>query len=255
LQITRPSSSLLTFLSVLIPVFVRTGDFSLSFRRSVPLLFVSMCTFIANDLDDADKDRINHPDRPLASGRLAPATAAVAYFASLMFALLSTRFYVGTSRIAFLYYVMLATWISYHYVVEYLPVIKPVYVAAVATLPVTIVAAFYPTETALRRVVIVLFLFALGRELCKDLPDRAGDPKSPLHFISAQNVARFAFSVQVIGLGFLTFNVKNILGIVLFITMTVLLVTAGLFWFRSTRFLAALRLMQAILFLGLYFLL
>lgn len=255
LQITRPSSSLLTFLSVLIPVYVRTNDFGISLRRSLPLLFASMCTFIGNDLDDTEKDRINHPERPLPSGRIAPSVAASAYFVSLLLGLLSIRFYVGTNRIAFLYYALLATWISYHYVVEYLPTIKALYVASVSILPVLIVAAYYPSEHTPRHVAAALFLFMLGRELCKDLPDRAGDPKSRLHSVQPLAVARSAFAIQAVGLILLGLRISGPLTGTIFVAMSVGIVVAYLCWFRGERLLTALRIMQVVLFLGLCFLL
>jgi geranylgeranylglycerol-phosphate geranylgeranyltransferase len=255
LQITRPSSTLLTFFSVFVPVYVRTSDLGISLRRSLPLLFVSICTFIGNDLDDIDKDRINHPERPLPSGQIAPAIAASAYFISLVLGLLSVRFYVGTNKIAFLYYALLATWISYHYVVEYLPAIKASYVASVSVLPVLIIAAYYPTELTPRYVAVALFLFMLGRELCKDLPDRAGDPKSVLHSVRPLSVARFAFTIQAIGLVLLGLRVRDLLTGIIFVTMFTCVAGAYLCWFRWARVVTALRIMQGVLFLGLCFLL
>jgi len=255
LQITRPSSTLLTFLSVLVPIYVRTSDLGISLRRALPLLFASICTFIGNDLDDIDKDRINHPDRPLPSGHVAPAIAASAYFISLILGLLSVRFYVGTNRIAFLYYALLATWISYHYVVEFLPAIKAPYVASVSVLPVLIIAAYYPSEPTPRYVAVALFLFMLGRELCKDLPDRPGDPKSVLHLVRPTSVARFAFIIQVIGLVLLGLRVRDLFTGTIFAAMLACVAFAYLCWFRWARVVTALRVMQGVLFLGLCFLL
>jgi geranylgeranylglycerol-phosphate geranylgeranyltransferase len=255
LQIVRPYSSLLTFLSILIPVFTRTNDFNLSLRRSIPLLFISMCTFIANDLDDIEKDTINHPDRPLPSGELTPTVAAIAYFVSLVLALFATRFGIGSTRISFLYYLLLTACISYTYVVEYLAVIKPVYVAGTSVLPVLILIAYFPHETTLYRVAMALFLFMLGRELFKDLLDRAGDPKSALHSIAPRHVAIFAFAIQWIGLLLMTPRAQSVVAAVDLAAMSALLVTAGFYWFRLKRVASALAVMKAVIFLGLYFLL
>ncbi|HKN58032.1 MAG TPA: UbiA family prenyltransferase [Gemmatimonadaceae bacterium] len=233
------------------PVYVRTGDAPLSLRRSAPLLLVSVCTFIANDLDDAEKDRVNHPDRPLASGELAPTVAAIIYFLCLITTLLSIRLYIGATPMAFLYYATLTTWISYHYVVEYLPSIKAFYVATVSTLPVVIVAAFFANEITLRYVTVALFFFMLGRELCKDLPDRPGDPTSRLHSVNPRRVAVVAFVIELFGLTLLTLVVSNWFGAAVLGTMAMFVTIAGLCWFRWHRTLVALKLMQCTLFLGL----
>src|SRR3982751_2759981 len=131
LHITRPYSSLLAFLSILVAVFGRSGNLSLSLGRAAPLLFISFCTYIINDLDDIEKDRINHPDRPLPKGELKPTFVTIVYFICLASALFTTRIYIGATPTSFLYYLVLIASISYRYIVEYLASLKPVYVAAV----------------------------------------------------------------------------------------------------------------------------
>ena len=112
LRLTRLDSSLLALLAVFLPLWVRTGNLAQSLGRALPLLFSFMCTFIANDLDDVEKDRVNHPDRPLPARQITPALAAVLYFTCLALALFSTRCYVSPG-IAFLYYSLIALLISY----------------------------------------------------------------------------------------------------------------------------------------------
>src|SRR5258708_12507403 len=85
----RLDSSVLGFLAIFFPLLVRTNDFTLSFRRAIPLLFICICTFTANDLDDVERDRVNHPDRPLPAGHLNPSFAVVLYFSSLQAPLFS----------------------------------------------------------------------------------------------------------------------------------------------------------------------
>src|SRR3954464_12491970 len=106
LKLTRLDSSLLVALAVFIPLFVRTKDLGLSLSKAIPLLFIGMCTFIANDLDDVEKDRINHPERPLPSGHVKPSLAAMLYFFCLVSALSTTRFYVQ-ANMAFWYFLLL----------------------------------------------------------------------------------------------------------------------------------------------------
>src|SRR5688572_25750894 len=98
----------------------RTQDVGKSFVTATPLLFISMCTFIANDLNDRERDEINHPERPLPSGHVTPAFAATLYFGSLAAALFATRYWVRED-IAFWYYLLIALSVSYGHVVDALP--------------------------------------------------------------------------------------------------------------------------------------
>jgi geranylgeranylglycerol-phosphate geranylgeranyltransferase len=214
-----------------------------------------MCTFITNDLDDIEKDKVNHPDRPLPSGNLAPTFVAVFYYFCLAMALFTTRHFVVATHVAFLYYLLLILCISYHYIVEYLPTIKAIYVAAASSVPLLILVAHYPNETALYWIAVALFAVMLGREMCKDLLDRAGDPVSFLHRIPEAVMATLAFALQALGLALLTPLVNDLKHFIGLVTMTALLALSGFLWFHLQRRVAATGLMKLVIFLGLYFLL
>jgi geranylgeranylglycerol-phosphate geranylgeranyltransferase len=254
LKLTRIDSSLLIALVIFIPSLVRTKDLGSSLGKAIPLLFISICTFIANDLDDIEKDRLNHPERPLPSGHVKPSFAVVLYFACLASALFATRFYVKPNT-AFWYYVLLTLSISYGYVVDCFPGLKSLYVATTIAIPVLIVATSYPDERRLYLVAGSAFFFVLGRELCMDLVDRAGDAASFMHQIRPEPLAIAAFSSQAIGLLLLAMQAdKQLLDLVDLLLATSLLVLSSLYWFRLTSYKRAIVLMKAQLFIGLYFL-
>ena len=209
LKLTRLDSSMLIALTVFIPLFVRTKDLGLSLSKAIPLLFISICTFIANDLDDIEKDLINHPERPLPSGHIKPSLAAVLYFFCLASALFTARIYVQ-ANMAFWYYLLLSLSISYGYVVDCFPGFKSIYVAGAISVPVLIVAASYPSEGKLYLVAGAVFFFVLGRELCMDFVDRDGDAASFMHKLSARSISLMAFSSQTTGLLLLTAQVRKL---------------------------------------------
>jgi geranylgeranylglycerol-phosphate geranylgeranyltransferase len=208
LRLTRLGTSLLGFVAIFIPSLVRTNDLRISVGRAVPLLFICVCTFIANDLDDVERDRINHPDRPLPAGHLTAAVAGFMYFTSLGLALFSTSYCV-TQGIAFWYYGLIAISISYGYVVECFPSFKAPYVAATSSIPVIIVAAWYPAESGLYFVAGSVFLVSIGREVCMDITDRVGDDESFMHRFDPRTLALVAFCFQFTGLLLLLVQVHN----------------------------------------------
>ena len=84
LRLTRLGTSLIGFVGVFLPLLARTNQVWTSLGRASPLLFTCICTFIANDLDDVERDRVNHPERPLPAGELSRAVAGILYFTSAL---------------------------------------------------------------------------------------------------------------------------------------------------------------------------
>jgi geranylgeranylglycerol-phosphate geranylgeranyltransferase len=252
-RLVRVETSFLGFLAIFIPLLVRNNDLSLSFWRAAPLLFISFCTFIANDLDDIEKDRINHPTRPLPAGHISPTIAVILYFTFLGSALFSTKYFIP-SGIDFFYYGALSISISYGYIVEYIPALKTLYVAIGSAVPIFIVSCFYPNETRLNVAVGSIFLLTLGREIFKDIRDRVGDPVSFMHRFRPVPVAKTAFSLQIIGLLLLVTLIDRIGDLIDLLMMLILLVLSGFYWFKSKNYKLALIFMKIQLFVGLYFL-
>jgi geranylgeranylglycerol-phosphate geranylgeranyltransferase len=222
--------------------------------KALPLLFICMCTFVANDLDDLEKDQINHPERPLPARQLTVEIAAVLYFVILAAALFSTRHFV-TQGISFWYYGLMTLSISYGYVVECLPSFKTVYVAIASSIPVLIVATSYPDERQLRIAAGSVFLFILGREICGDILDRDGDAVSFLHRFRPPRVALFAYSFEIVGMVLLAMLIRHKEDVIVVTAMALLLAISGVYWFRFGQGRLATYLMKIQLFVGLYFLL
>lgn len=253
LRLTRLGTSLLGFVAIFIPLLVRTNDLRISLGRAIPLLFICVCTFIANDVDDVERDRVNHPERPLPAGHLSAAVAGIMYFTSLSLALFSTRYYV-TQGIAFWYYGLIAISISYGYVVECFPSFKAPYVAATSSIPVLIVAAWYPAEARLCFVAVSVFLVSVGREICMDITDRVGDTISFMHRFEPRTLALVAFCIEATGLLLLLVQVDKPRDVFVLIGTMLLLALAAVYWFRFASYNRAGFLMKLQLVVGLYFL-
>jgi 4-hydroxybenzoate polyprenyltransferase len=253
LRLIRLSSSLLGALAIFLAFLARTNSLGLSLGKAVPLFFIAVCTFIANDLDDLERDRVNHPERPLPARHLTPELAAVLYFVSLGLALFSTRHFVAQD-IAFWYYGLMTLSISYGYIVECLPSVKTSYVAAASSVPLLIVATSYPNERRLFVVAVTVFLLTLGREICGDILDRAGDAISYMHRFKPTSLALISFSLQLTGLLLLAFAMRKPGDIIALLAMAFLLALSSVYWFKLARYRRATLIMKIQLFAGLYFL-
>jgi len=253
LTLVRIDASIVIFLSIFVPTLTRTNNLQLSLGKAAPMLFVGFCTWIANDIDDLERDRINHPDRPLPSGRISLETASALFFLCLVLALAMT-YYLIDSAIAFWYYLVLILSLSYGYIVELAPAWKAPYVAAAMAIPTIIVANSYPNELHLWRVAVAVFCFALGKELYMDLLDRPGDTPSFLHVVRFEVVARMAFGVLWIGLTFLVTYPRSARDVMYATVMVGLLLFATVIGERSKRHRLAVQIVRIEMLLGIYYL-
>jgi len=253
MTLARPTTSCLIFASVFLPIAARSGDAYDSFRKALPTLFIAMCTFIVNDIDDVEADQVNHPHRPLPSGYVLLSSATVFYFISLAIALFSVKFFT-MERISFFYYTLLLLGVNYQYAEEYLPNFKSFYVASVSTVPILIVINSLSGADQLYLVAASVFFFVLGREILLDFLDQAADKLSFIHSMSRAQLTICAFSCQVIGLSFLSTLVRNSVGVMVLLLISTLTPLSLLWWLKSPEPRKAAGLMKAQMYIGLYFL-
>lgn len=253
LRLIRLDGSLLIFFSIFIPLLARTKELSESLGRAIPFLFTAMCTFVANDLDDLERDKVNHPERPLPAGKVTVAFAVVLYFTCLALALFSTKYYVEQG-VDFWYYGLISLSISYVYIVNGLPGLKTLYVATALTIPILMMATLYPDEPRLYVLAGAGFLTILGREICMDIQDRAGDVVSFMHRIHPKPLAIVAFSLQTVGLLLVTTQIRGLADTIAVLAMITVYVVSCLCWFKLGREKLAILLMKIQFFVGLFLL-
>lgn len=242
------------FLAVFLPLAVRTSDLIVSCRYALPTLFISMCIFIVNDIDDIESDKVNHPDRPLPSGRLLPSVAAGFYFICFALALFTSKLLVPQET-SFLHYLFLFLAINYKYVEEYAPNFKAFYAAILLSFPVLLAVSLLPDANELYLVVATSFLFILGRELCMDFLDQAGDQPSFITSISRRFLTTLAFSVQGVGLLLLVPLTMVPMDALVLLIIVALSFSSFYLWVQPTKGWWAIQVMKLQMFGGLYFLL
>src|SRR5262249_44116806 len=160
-----------------------------------------------------DKDRLNHPERPLARSALSPFSASVIYFVLLGVSLTLIKAVVELPYV-YLYLLLLVGLINYNYVVLYTPILKNVYVATVGTIPLFILASLVPRQRGYILVVGSLFMFLLAREILMDIEDVVGDGMTFSKRVGLEHAQRIAFSVKGTGDLVLATQIRDNWGVV-----------------------------------------
>ena len=178
LQITRPQNCVITFASVLM------GGWLGVHTLPAPLWIAALSAAAVmaggnalNDLWDLETDRINHPHRPLPSGRLTPRAAGIECIGLFSFGLGLSIFLppeaIATAACACGCLVVYNRWL------KHVPLAGNVAVSLLCGL-----AFFYggfAVRAPLPAAVPALFaaIYHLGREILKDAQDIPGDRRAP----------------------------------------------------------------------------
>ncbi|MBS1984288.1 MAG: UbiA family prenyltransferase [Bdellovibrionales bacterium] len=248
-RISRLDTSLIVFLSLAVPLYLRLHDYRAALGRAFPLLAISMCGFILNDIHDVERDAENHPDRPLPRRQLSQAQAAAIYFVLLAAALVTLRAFVDAPMAA-LYLLLLIALINYNYVVAYFPYLKNVYAAATGVLPLVILALTLGHAHIAIVTLLALFCFLLGRELLMDVEDLRGDTGTLAKRIGAPPATYAAFALKFLSAFTLLIAAPNGWPVQLAIAILSLDLIFAFAWTRSGLRRAVVHAMKAQLVLG-----
>lgn len=204
-EILRPVNVIMVFVSVL-----AGGWVGLTPYFSLPLLIISITSALSsgfgniiNDYFDVDSDKINHPGRPLPSGRIDKRTALI--YAMLLFVIsLLLSFWVGliffiitsaAGLLLFLYARVLKNTFFSNSIVALLCSLAFI----VGGLVTKNVLAVFPAAFA--------FLFHYSREILKDVLDMKGDirnkTRSMALTVGPENSLRLAANILVLLIIFL----------------------------------------------------
>ena len=228
-SLSRVDTCAIAFLSVLLPTCYRTSDIWLSVTNAAPILPICMCGFIINDLGDIEKDKENHPNRPLPMQTISVLTASILYFTLLAASLILIKVYVDVSRV-YLYLVLLLGLINYNYIVSYVPVLKNIYVAAVVLVPIAITASLVQNTATAYWIAPSLFMVVLGREMLMDVQDAKGDAQTLVKKIGLQTGERTAFIIKFVGSAWLSVVIRNTTDLIVFVLVILVDVIGVAFW-------------------------
>jgi len=239
---------------VFLPYYVRTRDLWSSIMLATPIFTIAMCMFILNDINDVDRDRINHPRRPLPTGTISVKTAGIAYLLLFGTSLILVRILIERG-VHFIYLAGFLLAINYNTVVNNLPKLKNPYVALTATVPVFIVNSALATPAIPTSVALAIFLFVFGREMLMDVHDAPGDGQTLAKSLTTGRAAVIAFSLQAMAMVVLGLHLTSPLRIISLGLILLLFAYILARWRRPQARLFLIHLMKVQLMVALSFLL
>lgn len=254
LRLSRAATSALAFAMVFLPYYVRTRDLWSSIMLATPIFTIAMCMFILNDINDVDRDRINHPRRPLPTGTISVKTAGIAYLLLFGTSLILVRILIERG-VHFIYLAGFLLAINYNTVVNNLPKLKNPYVALTATVPVFIVNSALATPAIPTSVALAIFLFVFGREMLMDVHDAPGDGQTLAKSLTTGRAAVIAFSLQAMAMVVLGLHLTSPLRIISLGLILLLFAYILARWRRPQARLFLIHLMKVQLMVALSFLL
>lgn len=251
-RLSRLPSCTVAFLTVFLPAYVHTRDAIASLAASLPIFTICMCTFILNDLNDIERDRINHPKRPLPSEAISPQGAAISYAVMFLSSLLSIAYFTDPA-LHYLYFFVFLLAVNYNMTVNHFARLKMMHVAITISLGLILVGKLIRVDLDIR-VLLTAFLFILGRELLMDIQDIEGDSNTLAKQLHPRTATLVAFALQGLGVLTLFFAVTAAWEAVAAAVIAVLLFAIIWGWRKEERRRHLLLLMQVQMLSGIAFL-
>ncbi|ODS42814.1 MAG: hypothetical protein MSIBF_05940 [Candidatus Altiarchaeales archaeon IMC4] len=220
IEISRPLTSFMVGLAVVVSAVIGAGAATAEYGAQVILAFVSVLLFASagnavNDYVDRKTDKVNHPERPLPSGRIGAKT--VLFFSGILFLVAGfLSFKINATCFTIAVAAMLVQ-LLYELKLKAMGFIGNVAIAFQTALAFMFGGAAVDSMEFIRIPALLAFLAILAREIIKDIEDMAGDvdrmtlPKA----IGARNAALVAstFFAAAIVLSFLPYQ-REMLGII-----------------------------------------
>lgn len=140
---------------------------------AIILICMNAASFAINDYWDVDKDKINHPERPLPSGSLSPQQAW--WSAAILFAVaIITSMALGFSAFILVSFSSLLLW-NYSHLLTYSGVLGNVIVAANVASIILLGSIVAKKPLAMLYPLGFLFCYILAKEIVWDIHDAEGD--------------------------------------------------------------------------------
>ncbi len=178
IQITRPINFVITFLSVIVAAAICVeGDYQV--YKIILAAFSASFTLsagnIINDIKDIETDKVSHPKRPLAAGKITVNQAKVEYILLTVIAILLSFFIILPALIIVITATVLLFLYSYYF--KKVPILGNIIVSLLTGL--VFIYGGEAVNNPLAAIVPAVFAFLINliREVVKDMQDVEGDLK------------------------------------------------------------------------------
>ena len=178
IQIIRPVNFIITFLSVIVATAICI-DGEYQFYKIILAAFSASLTLsagnIINDIKDIEIDKVNHPERPLITGKITVSQAKAEYVSLTFIALLLSFFINLPAFVIALSATVLLLLYSYYF--KMVPILGNLIVSILTGMVFIYGGVAVSNPLAAIIPAIFAFLINLIREVVKDMQDVEGDLK------------------------------------------------------------------------------
>lgn len=241
------------FAALLLPVWYLSQDWRYAVSCSLPATTICACGFILNNLYDIERDRENHPDRPLPREALSLGFAATFYFLLLALALVLVKVFATRATI-FPYLLLFLATVNYNVIVGFLPVLKNLFVAALVVLVGLLLQTFERNGHPRNSLIIALFLYCLGMEMLSDIKDAKGDGATLAKRVGVRRALWIAFLFKFSADLLLFATASGFIAATLAILLGISDVVAAMLWPNERLRSTAVRITRAQAVIGIYYL-
>jgi len=172
----RPQSVILMLLFIYIPIVRQTSNWTYAIFQVFPIYLLLTAEIVLNDYMDIDKDIINKPHRPLASGAVSSFTAAKLILYFMLAAIISGFCIYGVFSMQFLLFMIIfLTLTLYSLFPRRLASVKAFITALTTFLCLSFIFIYSKMTQIFFYYAVAAFFYISSREILMDIRDYEGD--------------------------------------------------------------------------------
>lgn len=191
-------SAIITAIMIVYPLYIHEVDRGFVLCTFFAVATSTMIGFLANDIADIDRDRINKPFRPLVESFINTRQVIIAIAVLLIIFLLSVVYLLRQSYAAFFIVLYFGFYIIYNFINKISGLFKNLFIATGFVFPYLFVTTLLDAVVKNKLLLTATWFYFLYRELLMDVNDRAGDLATGLMTIPTRvsdSTARFFISL------------------------------------------------------------
>lgn len=172
----RPQSVILMLLFIYIPILKQTANWREAVLQVFPVYLLLTAEIILNDYMDIDKDIVNKPHRPLASGAVSSSVAIKLILYFILAAIISSFYIYKLFSMRFILFMVVFFILTlYSLLPRQLASVKAFITALVTFLCLSFIFTYSKMTSLFFYYAVVAFFYISSREILMDIRDYEGD--------------------------------------------------------------------------------